>query len=332
LTREIDTEAEDITSLARHNRIDAHTLTRAYKENLSDYRVFQEVHKEMFKEEAFVFPKNFGRHIGIDETCLFNGDFYTIILNKSANGKKGSIAAIVKGTRASSVVEAVNKHCGIAHLFDIAEITMDFSMSMDWIGRGIGPNAMKTIDRFHAEQLITEAVQAVRIEYRWAAIEKENELLSKKGDQTTYRLPMMTNGETERQLLARSRGLLFKSPDKWSKEQKQRAEVLFTAFPKIKKAHSLYMSFKSGFSMNKLQAKDHFTRWIDRAMKSGFKQMMIAAKTIKNRLSNVLNYLENKATNAASENFNAKIKSLIARVRGVRDKDLFLYRLFKLYA
>ena len=84
--------------------------------------------------------------------------------------------------------------------------------------------------------------------------------------------------------------------------------------------------------MNKLQAKDHFTKWIARAMNSGFKQMMIAAKTINNRLSNILNYLENKATNAASENFNAKIKSLIARVRGVRDKDLFLFRLFKLYA
>ncbi|MBI2417030.1 MAG: transposase, partial [Ignavibacteriales bacterium] len=46
----------------------------------------------------------------------------------------------------------------------------------------------------------------------------------------------------------------------------------------------------------------------------------------------ILNYLENKATNAQSENFNAKIKSLMARVRGVNDKDLFLYRLFKLYA
>lgn len=286
----------------------------------------------MFEEEAFVFPKNFGKHMGIDETSLFRGDMYTILINKEAKGKKGSIAAIVKGTKSSTMVDAIDKHCGITHLFGIEEITMDFSLSMDWTARQIAPNAMKTCDRFHAEQLITEAVQAVRVEYRWEAIEKENQLLAKKGDKAINRLNILANGETERQLLARSRGLLFKSPDKWTKEQKARAEVLFTLFPKIKKAHSLYMSFKAGFSMSKLQAKVHFTKWIERASKSGFKQMEIAAKTIRARLGNILNYLENKATNAASENFNAKIKSLLARVRGVNDKELFLFRLFKLYA
>lgn len=332
LTKEIETEAEDISSIARHYRVNAQTLRRGYKEKMSEYPLFRKIFEGMFKEEAFVFPENFGKNMGIDETSLFSGDVYTVVINKDALGKKGSLAAIIKGTKASKVVSAIDEHCGITHLFGIEEITMDFSLSMDWIARQIAPNAMKTCDRFHAEQLITEAVQAVRIEYRWEAIDKENELAMKNRNKTQDGLKTFSNGETERQLLARSRGLLFKSPNKWTKEQKQRAEILFTHYPKIKKAHSLYMSFKSGFSMNKLQAKSHFIKWIARAEKSGLKQMGIASRTIKNRIGNILNYLENRATNAQSENFNAKIKSLMARVRGVNDKDLFLFRLFKLYA
>lgn len=332
MNREIENNAEEISSIARHNHVNAHTLCRAYREYLSDYTTFYKSHEKMFQEEAFVFPRNFGKQMGIDETSLFGGDMYTILINKEAKGKKGSIAAIVKGTKAGRIVDAIDSYCGVTPQFGIEEITMDFSLSMDWIARQIAPNARKTCDRFHAEQLITEAVQSVRVEYRWEAIEKENKLLLQKGEKAVNRMTILANGETERQLLARSRGLLFKTPNKWSKEQKQRAEVLFTLFPKIKKAHSLYMSFKAGFSMNKLQAKEHFTNWIEKAKKSGMRQMEIAAKTINSRLGNILNYLENKATNAQSENFNAKIKSLMARVRGVNDKDLFLYRLFKLYA
>ena len=44
----------------------------------------------------------------------------------------------------------------------------------------------------------------------------------------------LENGDTLRQLLARSRYLLFKSPDKWTKSQKIRAELLFKQFEDIK--------------------------------------------------------------------------------------------------
>ncbi len=42
--------------------------------------------------------------------------------------------------------------------------------------------------------------------------------------------------------------------------------------------------------------------------------------------------IERRATNAAAESFNAKIKAFRAQFRGVRDKAFFLYRLAKLYA
>ena len=47
---------------------------------------------------------------------------------------------------------------------------------------------------------------------------------------------------------------------------------------------------------------------------------------------NIINFFERRATNAAAESFNAKIKAFRAQFRGVRDKAFFLYRLAKLYA
>ncbi|MDW5290976.1 transposase, partial [Formosa sp. PL04] len=46
----------------------------------------------------------------------------------------------------------------------------------------------------------------------------------------------------------------------------------------------------------------------------------------------ILNYFNNRSTNASAESFNAKIKEFRAQFRGVRDIKFFLYRLTKLYA
>ncbi|WP_240485528.1 transposase [Myroides marinus] len=46
----------------------------------------------------------------------------------------------------------------------------------------------------------------------------------------------------------------------------------------------------------------------------------------------MLNYFDNRSTNASAESFNAKIKAFRAQFRGVRNIDFFLYRLAKLYA
>lgn len=53
---------------------------------------------------------------------------------------------------------------------------------------------------------------------------------------TPYRFP---NGDTRKELLIRSRYLLFKSADKWTDRQKQRAAILFEEYPDIKTAYGL---------------------------------------------------------------------------------------------
>ena len=50
----------------------------------------------------------------------------------------------------------------------------------------------------------------------------------------SYEPEVFSNGDTLRQLLARSRYLLFKVPGKWTDSQKRRAGILFKQFPDIK--------------------------------------------------------------------------------------------------
>jgi len=54
--------------------------------------------------------------------------------------------------------------------------------------------------------------------------------------------------------------------------------------------------------------------------------------TISNHYHGILNFFTNRATNAAAESFNAKVKSFRNAMRGVRDVNFFLFRLVKLYA
>ncbi|WP_254423210.1 transposase [Flavobacterium columnare] len=46
----------------------------------------------------------------------------------------------------------------------------------------------------------------------------------------------------------------------------------------------------------------------------------------------MLNYFDNRSTNASAESFNAKIKAFRSKFRGIRNIEFFLFRLANLYA
>jgi len=72
------------------------------------------------------------------------------------------------------------------------------------------PRAMKVIDRFHVQKLAYDAVQQLRIKHRWEAIDNKNgvkESARNKGFKHTSE--QLSNGDTLKQLLARSRYLLY---------------------------------------------------------------------------------------------------------------------------
>ena len=46
----------------------------------------------------------------------------------------------------------------------------------------------------------------------------------------------------------------------------------------------------------------------------------------------ILNFFDNRSTNASAESFNAKIKNFRAQLRGISDIKYILFRLQKIYA
>jgi transposase len=56
-----------------------------------------------------LFPHNTSASLSIDETALSNGELYTIVTNKEAKGRKGSMVAMIKGTQAQDIIALLNR-------------------------------------------------------------------------------------------------------------------------------------------------------------------------------------------------------------------------------
>ena len=281
-----------------------------------------------------LFPDNIGPYLSIDETSLSQGELYTILTNKEAKGRKGAIVAILKGVDADKIISKLTTIKEIKRL-KVKEITLDMSPSMAKIARKCFPKATQVTDRFHVQQLAYDAVQEMRIAFRWEAIDQENkEIELAKATKKKYIPDVLENGDTLKQLLARSRYLLFKRENKWTPSQYRRAELLFRYYPSLEEAYKLAM--KLGEIYHTVKDKGvGFTRlakWYDEVDKSGFKSFGIVSRSIQNNYQNILNFFDNRNTNASAESFNAKIKAFRSCFRGVRSIPFFLFRLTKIYA
>lgn len=318
-------------SLERPYHIDGDQVERQYKDHLSGYSCWSA------KEHAdrwLVFPENIGERLSIDETSLSSGELYTVVTNKAAHGRKGAIVAIIAGTESDRVLDALMR-IPIVIRQKVMEVTLDMAGSMNRISRRAFPNATKVIDRFHVQKLALDAVQELRIKFRWDALDRENEEMRQaKLDGREYRPEVLSNGDTLKQLLFRSRYLLYRSPDKWTESQKTRARLLFDIYPDIANAYSLSHKLRLIYSKTRVKgvAYTRLARWFNEVQKSGIDAFRTIEETIYNHYENILNFFDNRSTNASAESFNAKIKAFRRQLRGVSDVRYFLFRLCNIYA
>lgn len=318
-------------SLEKFYYINGNQFGQQYKEHLSGYDGWE---AKGHAKQWLVFPDNIGPHLSLDETSLSNGELYTVLTNKAAKGKKGVLVAIVEGTQSDKVIEAIKK-IPLEDREKVKEVTVDMAGCMQKIVKRSFPNATRVIDRFHVQKLAYDAVQEMRIKHRWDAINEEtNAIENAKADGLKYVAKYLENGDTKKQLLARSRYLLFKSGDKWTDKQKRRAKVLFELYPDLQKAYGLTHSLRMIFSKNTAKgvAYTKLAKWFNDVTDSGFKSFNSISATLYSHYPEVLNFFDNRSTNASAESFNAKIKAFRATQRGVVDIAFFLFRLAKIYA
>ena len=257
----METSPVTCRTLEEFYHINGHTFEKQYKEILSGFRDWDQLEHA---DEWLLFPDNIGPRLAIDESSLSNGELYTFVTNRDARTRDRSLVAVVAGTKSEDVI-AVLLRIDEEKRLAVEEVTLDLSDSMRKIVRTAFPKASRVIDRFHIQKLACDAVQELRIKHRWDAMQQANDEMEKaksKGeDYVPFRYP---NGDTRKELLIRSRYLLFKSADNWTERQKQRAAILFEEYPDIKKAYGLCHSLRMIFSKNTIKdvARLSMARWL----------------------------------------------------------------------
>jgi transposase len=291
-----------------------------------------------------VFEHNLGSDLSLDETCLSNGEVYTVLTNKAGHGRKGSLVAMVRGVASVTVISAF-KRMSHAMRLKVKTVTTDLSSAMMLIARETFPKAQLINDRFHVQQLMNEAVDNLRVRYRWEVLETENKAIREyrekrreaKGHAHSiqpWEPTRMSNGETMPQIMARSKHILLKHFSKWNEQQKVRAKILFENYPALKRGYELSMKLTQIFNkrITADSARLLLAKWYNEVEKFGEMQFNRVLDTFENHYQTIINYFNERLTNASAESFNAKIKAFRSQFRGVGDIKFFMYRLTMLYS
>ena len=284
--------------------------------------------------------------MSLNETCLSNGDVYTILTNKAAHGGKGALAAMVRGV-ASDTVSAILRKVPLKQRIKVKTVTTDLSSAMMLTVRNVFPGASLVNDRFHVQQLISEAVDQLRIRHRWEVLDAENKAIrnhSQKRKEAKskeerdligqWEPDRMENGETMPQIMARSRHIILKHRSRWNEQQTLRAKILFGKFPDLEAAYNLFLKLVDIFNRKSTAAiaRLHLARWYNDVSAFGSNEFNKVLETFENHNVTIVNYFKKRLTNASAESFNAKIKALRSQFRGVGDIKFFMFRLATLYS
>ncbi|WP_289827333.1 transposase [uncultured Muribaculum sp.] len=321
----METTALSIKHIAQMYCVNGKYFAEQYRNRISGYTEWREAELGC----GFYFnANNIGPYMSLDETCLSNGEVWTFLTNKDGHGGRGTLAAAIPGTKSDEITTILIGAMGKSVRRRVKEVTCDLSPSMMLIAAEVFYNAHVVNDRFHVQQVYNEAVDEIRIDIRRQLIAEDNSR-DKSEPPITY-----SNGETMRQILARSKHTLMMSQNKWTDIQRHRANILFRHYPILKAAYHLAMELRQIFNakISPTKAMGRMNKWYEKVMALGNNNFRSVIKTFKNHAPTILNYFRRRATNASAEVFNSKVKIFRSQMRGVRDRDFFIFRLVKLYA
>lgn len=341
--------------------IDGDELERAYKHHLSEYPTWEQ---KAHATDHILMPGNLGERLSIDETAL-QEDLFTILSNKAGHCRKGSIVAMVRGTKAPDVITHLMQ-LPEAERMRVREVTMDLSSSMRAIVSAVFPNATIVLDCFHILKRCHDAIEEIRLKLKREAQaelrkqEREHRERQKrnarqrryyrkrhprkpgevrrgrkpKRKNERFKAPTFDNGDTKIELLTRSKRALTQSREKWSDNTKKRMNILFSEEPRLKEAYDIVNALRSIFrskTLGKEEARTKLQDWYQKATDCTLREIKSARDAIKLREDEVLNYFLERSTNAGAESLNSKIKAFRSQLRGVSDLSFFMFRLYKIF-
>ena len=132
--------------------------------------------------------------------------------SRDREGRAQKLVAMIRGTRSEDIINVLNR-IALSKRLEVVEVSLDMASNMRKACEMAFPNASLVIDRFHVVRLVMDAMQHARIDQRWKEIDKENEAIKQaRSKGARYKPLILSNGDTPKQLLARSRYLLYKLP------------------------------------------------------------------------------------------------------------------------
>jgi len=320
-----------MSNIASYYGVNSKTLQRHYKHKVSGFKEWNQL---PHAEDYLIYPENITDTLSIDEVSLSKGELYTFVTNKNTGIKnKQCVVAIINGTE-SKLIQSVLEKIALEKRQQVKEVSMDMARNMGLAIKNSFPNCKMVIDRFHVVRLVMDAMQHMRVDLRWKAISEENYAIKEaKDNNQKYIAEILPNGDTLRELLARSRYLLYKLESDWTLNQAKRAAVLFEKYPLLASVYRLVLYFRSIYkNTSKIKALEQFNQWKEKVIALKLEQFNTVVYSLEHHLNNILNFFDNRSTNANAESFNSKIKNFRGNLRGVTDVKFFLFRLQKLFA
>lgn len=112
-----------------------------------------------------------------------------------------------------------------------------------------------------------------------------------------------------------------------NKEGHGKKGALVAAIKGTKADHAIFRTK----SYNKEQAATKLEEWYQKVADCNLREVKSARDAIKSKEEEVLNYFNERPTNASAESFNLKVKKFRSMLHGVSDLPFFLYRLTKIF-
>lgn len=241
--------------------------------------------------------------VGIDEKAFLKGQNYLTLLYDLDHS---TVEAISDGNDTNSGIACLSELSDV-QIQSIAAIAMDMSPAYVKAAKQVIPLAEHKIvhDRFHIMQMATKAVDQVR--------RGEHRTLMKSDDDR----------------LSRTKYVWLTSPENLTEKQQALFDATYDLQLQTGKAWAYKEMLRDLWSQDSAaSATTYFNDWYKRVIHTRLTPLKAVAKSIKERLTNVVSYCVHRITNAVAEGMNSKIMSIKRRVGGFRNRENFKTAIF----
>jgi transposase len=250
------------------------------------------------RKEAQTVPR-----LGIDEKAFLKGQNYITLLYDLDNS---TVEAISDGNDTDSGIACLSQ-LSDAQIQSVEAIAMDMSASYVKAAKQVIPLAENKIvhDRFQVMQMATKAVDKVR--------RGEHRQLMKDGDDS----------------LSKTRYVWLTSFENLSEKQQTLFDSVYDLQLQTGKAWAFKEMLRDLWSQTSAaSATTYFNDWYRRVIHTKLEPMKTVARSIRERLRNVVSYCTHRITNSVAEGMNSKIMSIKRRVGGFRNRQNFKTAIF----